>query len=274
MGIRKPFAVLCLSFLASFCLLSQSVDAPFVRLDSFPTPASSFRVDKLQQVYLLTPNDELIKVTAEGKELFRYSNNRLGQLKTIDSTDPFNLLLFFPDFQTAVLLDRTLSATAELGFIELNLPSVVAVATSADNAIWAYDNALHQLLKINAQGEILLQSNNLNQELAITPAPTFMVANPDFVFMNDPNQGILVFDQFGQYQKTIDVKGIEAFQLLQNRILFREKDGLTAYDLRSLLFSNITLPFLLSDGIQVVIQQNNYYFLHAGGMSHYGLRKR
>ena len=77
--------------------------------------------DKLQQLYVVTVDNDVIKFSPQGKELFRFTNNTLGELTHIDVTNPFSVLLYYPDYLTVYTLDRTLNKTGEFNFLELNL---------------------------------------------------------------------------------------------------------------------------------------------------------
>ena len=95
--------------------------------------------DKLQQLYIITTENEVIKYSPEGIELFRFSNNTLGDLTHIDITNPFSVLLYYPDFLTIYTLDRTLNKTGEFNLLDLNLTDVETVGMSNDNNVWLYD---------------------------------------------------------------------------------------------------------------------------------------
>ncbi|MDX1667566.1 MAG: hypothetical protein R3350_10065, partial [Saprospiraceae bacterium] len=218
----------------SLSAFGQKIDAaPYQPLFSLPVSASYFTVDRLGNIYLVTATNEVIKYDKSGRESFRYSNNTLGQLSMIDATDPFNLLLYYPDLQVAITLDRTLNPTGSFNLYQWDLVGVEAMATAVDNHLWIYDQLNFRLLKVDAQGQVLVESNDLSLVFSTLPRPSSMRARGNRVYLNDPAQGILVFDVFGQYLQTLPLKGITDFWFVKEQIAYQHKGHLYSYDLRS-----------------------------------------
>ena len=226
-----------------------------------------FTTDKLQRIYAVSASNELKQFDSAGKQLFHYSNNTLGDLQYIDTSNPFNLLLFYPEFQTVVTLDRTLSPTAELNLLNTGIGEASAVALSNDNQLWIYDMASLQLKKLNARGEVLLSSGDLSLGLPSPPRPIQIVAGRDRVYLNDPGLGLIVFNNFGQYLQTIPLRGITFFQVFEQHLIYRTKKGqVFTYHLQSLLSNPIQLSKdqLRSDCIN--IQAGLFYMLGKEGI--------
>ncbi|NUN99908.1 MAG: hypothetical protein HUU01_04755 [Saprospiraceae bacterium] len=171
-----------------------------------------FTSDRLLQTYVVTTSQELIKYNADGAEQFRYNNRRLGPLKLVDASNAFNILLYYPDYQTAITLDRTLNKTGEWNLLSFGFLNVPIVATAADNQLWLYDGVEQRLKKIGPDGVLLKQSDNLLQLLGFSLQPTCLVDQGNFIFLSDPARGILVFDAQGQYHAAIPLEGVNTFQ--------------------------------------------------------------
>lgn len=219
-----------------------------------------YTTDKLCNIYLIDANYEILKYTPEGKETFRYNNNRLDRPTFIDATDPFNILVFYPDYQTIILLDRTMTHTATLNFSDFDFFNVNAVAFSGDNKLWVYDELNFRLKKIDRNGKHIQVSDDLSLLLDTDFKPNFIVERELKVFVNDPDVGILVFDAFGQYVKKLDFKGLSDFQVSRNLLIFRDKNNkVQIFHLDSLL----TSPARLSESIPVGKIQYQTGFLYA-----------
>ncbi len=186
--------------------------------------AQFFEVDRLNQIYLVTAQNQLIKYDASGKRLFDFSDQTLGELTHIDVTDPFNVLLYYADYQTIVLLDRTLSIPKQLSLLDLDLFNVNVVALSRDNHIWLYDNNDFRLKKYNEQGRLLAQSVDLSLLLNVNLNPIDLKEVDGTVYLNDAALGILTFDLFGQFSSTIAIKGLQNIQIIDNKLIY-EEDG-------------------------------------------------
>ena len=240
-------------FLSLFFTMSHSLHA---QTDSITAVYSKilgktyfYTTDRLCNVYLINDNYEIVKYTPDGKETYRYSNTRLDRPTFIDATDPFNIMIFYPDYQTIILLDRTMTHTATLNFSDFDFFNVNAVAFSSDNKLWVYDELNFRLKKIDRNGKTIQESDDLSLLLYSDFKPNFIVERAQKVFVNDPEVGILVFDAFGQYVKTLDFKGLTDFQISRNLLIFRdEKDEAQIFQLSSLLTTPISLPALVPAG--------------------------
>ncbi|MEL6988264.1 MAG: hypothetical protein AAGK97_10580, partial [Bacteroidota bacterium] len=76
-----------------------------------------FAFDKLNQLYINTRQNELLKYGNVNNLEFRYSDYDLGDIEIIDVSNPLKILLYYADFQTIVFLDNNLS---EIERIKLN----------------------------------------------------------------------------------------------------------------------------------------------------------
>ena len=249
-------------FLLALPILAHSQSIPlsaYSPITQIPLQAKFITTDKLQQLYAVTPQNTVIKFTPDGREQYRFSNNTLGELGYVDATDPFNLLLYYPDYQLVVTLDRTLNQTASLHLLEAGVIQASAIGLGNDGNIWVYDEASFQLRQFSRRGEVLFESQNLSLVLPKAPQPIQLLARENFVYLNDPKQGILVFDTFGQYAKTIAIPDIMRFQVLDNRLIYKQDGQLQLYDLKSFRDATIALPEGVEAKDQVQIQQNRIF---------------
>lgn len=236
-------------------------DTAYTLIRDVATNAVYFTSDKLQQSYLVSPSNEVIKYDAQGKEVFRYNNNYLGQLKLIDATNPFNLLLYYPDYQTVITLDRTLSETGEINLFDLNIINVQAIGSSNDNNVWIYDDAAFKLKKIDQNGKVLLESDDLSLLLNQAPRPIQVKARENWVYLNDPELGILVFDNFGQYHKLLPFKDVAYFQIIGSQLIYAQREAFYNFNLQSLLTTNILLPTQAQNSQLISFQKDHLYIL-------------
>jgi len=208
---------------------------------------------------VVTEKNEVIKYSSEGKEIFRFTNNTLGELTHIDVTNPFTLLLYYPDFMTIYTLDRTMNKSGEFSLFDLNLTNVETVGMSNNNNVWIYDNVFYKIKKINRNGEILRESENLRNQLDINLQPNFILERENWLYVNDSELGILVFDIYGQYVKKLDVKNLSSFQVIDNQIIYQEKNELKSFHLQSLQTKIIDLPEGVKTEDQIIIQKNRLF---------------
>lgn len=237
----------------------------FQLIHTFPEQGTYFTVDKLQQVYLLTENNTIIKYTSDKIEAFRYNNNTRGPVGYIDATDPFNVLLFYPDFQAIASLDRTMNERAFLLLYNSNIINASAVALARDNNIWVYDQATFNLSKINAAGEILLSSDNLSAQLDHAPIITQMIARSNYVFLLSKEQGVFIFDNFGQFYQLLPFEGFDQMQVIDQTILLHKKGQSLIYYMERLKETYLPLPPITIDAISTYWHSGRFYSLMKDG---------
>jgi len=239
----------------------QSAPKPlnYTLLHTIDISSPVFSTDQLRNVYTVTRINEVIKYTPDSKIQFRYNNNTLGNLTFIDATDPFNLLLFYPDFRRVILLDRTLSETGAFDLFNLDVIDVPAVGISSDNNLWIYDDLKFNLKKIDRNGDILQESNNISLVLGKTLEPNFILERNNGLYVNDPEIGILIFDLFGNYTKTIDVKGLVQFQVIDEQLIYWQNGMLNVFNLKALQTRSMDLKLPPDQDQLVRIEKDRLY---------------
>jgi len=257
--LKLSWVICCLVWLTPQVGVGQGDTSALVLLYELKITAPLFTTDRLRNVYTVSKTNEVVKYNPEGLPQFRYNNNTLGDLGYVDATDPFNLLLFYPDFRTVVLLDRTLSESGRFDLYDLDVIDVPAVGISSDNNLWIYDDIKFNIKKINRNGAVLQESNNISMVLGKTLQPNFILERNNQLYVNDPELGILVFDLFGNYNKTLDIKGLEQFQVMDNQLIYQEEGKLLVYHLRSLQARSMDLHLPLKGTYQVRIEKDRLY---------------
>ncbi|PHN01191.1 hypothetical protein [Flavilitoribacter nigricans] len=219
-------------------------------------------LDQLGQLYTVNERNEILQYRADGSAGFRYNNNTLGRLGILDPTNPFAMLAYYPDFQTIILLDRTLNEQSRIALSTLGLIDIELVALGNDNFIWLYDAVDVQLKKLDREGNISFRSDRLNQLLQRIPRPDQLLALNTRLFLNDPELGILVFDQFGRYETTLPVLQAESLQLVNEDQLVYMQDGrVYSYDLRAFEASPVDLEIPCAQDCQLRIGKEKIYWL-------------
>lgn len=74
-------------------------------------------MDKLHQIYVITPDNNIIKYDENGDILYRYTNNYLGAPSLIDASNPIQILVYYPGLQTIVTLDVTLNEISRTNLV-------------------------------------------------------------------------------------------------------------------------------------------------------------
>lgn len=272
---RSSYIFLILIHLLVACGTTRDVAEKEPSISENPESAviEKIALDPLGQLYSVTSDNEIIQYRADGTVGFRYNNNKLGRLGEIDPGNPFNILLYYPDFQTIILLDRTLNEQTRIVLSELDLIDIELVALGADNLIWLYDAVDIQLKKLDQAGKISFRSDRLNQLLQDIPQPDQLLAFNTRLFLNDPGRGILAFDQFGRYETTLPVIGADNLQLIkEDRLLYTRKGKVYSYDLRAFRESLVDLNITCRENCQLLVGKEKIFWLENGQLQSRVLR--
>ena len=258
--------VLCFSGVFCQNIDSAKIENQYQLLYQLDIEALDFTTDKLQNIYYISPENEVVKLRPDGTEQFRYLNKTYGLPTYLDATNPFNLLLFYPDYQNVIVLDRTMNLAAQFNLFQLGLFGLEAVGMAGDGNLWAYDPVNFRLKKIGRTGSVILQSNDLSLELNRSFQPVFLTERDQQVFLNDPEQGILVFDVFGKYLKTLPILHTDHFQIVGGQLLFVADGQMQSFHLQSLLQSPIKLPAGISENSKLRVEKERLYVLDKEGL--------
>ncbi len=233
----------------------------------FPEKIKNFTTDNLGNVYTLTLDNQIVKYNPDGVEQFRYLNKTLGEPSLLDATNPFHLLLFFPQHQTVLTLDRTLTLSGQFNLLQMGFQGAKAVGMASDGQLWVYDEASFLLKKIKADGTVVVQSGDLSLAVGQSLHPVFLVEREQTVFLSDPSVGVLVFDAFGQYRKTLPLNHLSQFQVVDGQMIYLREGILWSYHLMALLEHNFSLHFDLKNATKVEVSNGQLYILEDGNLS-------
>lgn len=253
--------ILCMLF------LSPSVDGQtWTKVYSVPARGSSLSTDNLGNAYVIK-GDMITKYKDDGS-LFRiYSNKRLGTITSADVLNPLKIILFYRDFSRIVFLDNTVTENGNaLNLEDYQLELASLACASFDNGIWLYDPVRYLLVRYNQQLQETVRITNLNQILGYAPQPNFLMEYENVLYMNDPQQGILKFDIFGTYLSTIPIKGLEKFQVSDERLIYlRGGNEMNVFGLKTLQSDTLKVPTM--DHIDARWWKNRLYLLRKDSLT-------
>ncbi|MCU0345753.1 MAG: hypothetical protein MUC59_02340 [Saprospiraceae bacterium] len=138
---------------------------------------------------------------------------------------------------------------------------------ASDGALWVYDEASFLLKKITADGTVAVQGNDLSLSVGRSLHPNFLLEREQTVFVSDPAVGVLVFDVFGQYRKTLPLLGLTEFQVMDDQLIYGKDGQLWSFHLTALLERPFTLPFELKAGCKLRVANGWVFVLESGTLT-------
>lgn len=235
---------------------------------TYPLEAEVFvGVDEFKSFYYINDNI-LYKKTAD--KLFSYSNIELGKLSMVNIQNPFKVILFYADFNAAIILDNNLNElTQKLDFTKETLVNnVTFITASSQTNIWLYanDNKLH------------LYNYQLKKEIFQTQPITFY--NKTFIPKNVVSsykniwilskKGVLEFNEYGIF--------IRAYNIIDANSIFPYQKGFI-YNIDGSFFYNDLTKFIpieldhKTQAISAYINSSNMFIYDGTHVHEYQIKR-
>lgn len=189
-------------------------------------------VDKLGKIYQITDNS-VIKYTNKGKLITNYSILNNGEITSIDTKNPLQSLLFFKQQQEAIILDNMLGEANSINFTDYFEWIDLVCTSNRDNALWLYNITNQELLKTDINLNVITKSSNLAQILSLDLKPSQLMEVNETVYLFDEDNGLILFDIFGNYKKKIVLKNAEKIFIDNNIVYYLTNNSIYSYNLKS-----------------------------------------
>ena len=214
--------------------------------------AQNIAVDPQGYVYAI--NDaSLYKYAPDGKLLYSYNNNLLGNISSIDVDNPLKIMLFYRDAGSILFLDDKLAPIGDLVDLFSKGLTTISLATySTKNELILYDESNTDLIFLDFY---FREKERIHYDFKDFQPILLTNINEKMTVMQDPRQGIFFFDNFGTFEKNIAVLSAYPIQILKDRILYINNNQLNSYSYLQLEWN--PLCDLAEKTIQVLIYQNN-----------------
>ncbi len=225
----KPVFTIVLLF---SCLMAVAQkDSSLTLLRTHSGDIASVALDNLDNLYLVSSSGQIKKLNSRGDSVAVFNGVRnFGPLQSIDVTNPLKPLLFYKDFSTVVVLDRLLSRRTSLDLRRFNVLQPSAIGLSYDNNIWVFDQFDNKLKKMDEGGNLLLQTTDFRQLFNQTLSPQRIINDGGLVYLADSTEGIFVFDNYGAFQRRIDLKGWRSLDVWSGRLVRLSNGGIAVYN--------------------------------------------
>jgi hypothetical protein len=235
---------------------------------------SDFSVDNLGNIYVITSENQLKKLSATGDSIAVYNDvRRFGRLHFIDVTNPLKLVLFYRDFATIVILDRMLNVRNTIDLRKQNIFQPGAIALAYDNNIWVYDEQAARLKRIADDGSLVAETNDLRLVFDSVPSPRHIADQNSLVYIYDSTLGVYMFDYFGTLKNRVQLRGLADFDVMGNIIYGRTGDKLISYQSGSLSIKEHQMPAYPGEIKKMKTGGTKIYILGTAGLAVYDMKE-
>jgi len=165
----------------------------------------------------------------KGDSLAAFNSRRHGSISHVDATNPYEILVFFSDYNLILFLDNYLSDNGnDIDLQKLGYDQISNACKSRANGIWIYDVIQQRAIHLNDNYVMDKQTLNLSQWFneRITPNLILEFNNQLFISSDD---ALFVFDHFGTFKRKIPVKNVKEFQIVNEEIRYWKDQKYCSY---------------------------------------------
>lgn len=197
------------NYLITFCFFfggfAFAQDLNFSFLKERPLKADVFfGVDQFDNTYYGLDN-VLYKTTPS--KTYQYQNLALGTISSVSIYNPLEIVVFYRDFNTVVILDKALNEIQKIPFLNKN---ITLVAKAGKNQLWLYNDDDQQLELYNYQTKTTIAKSQ-PQGIVL---PFELKATANFAWIETFDK-LLVFNNYGNLVNTYTFD-FDDFTLLNN----------------------------------------------------------
>lgn len=199
-----------------------------------PRPVDFF-LDPLGKEYYLLSDGQLTTSNRLGQNDFIFFDSSLGVPDVTDVTNPFAILLYYADYGTLVVLDRTLNEISRLELFDLtNIDQPTAIARATDNGIWLFDSWDYRLKLLDQRSNLSQQSNDLRLSIQAADPPTRIYVYQNLVFLHySEEQRMAQFTNYGRFERWIDLPPAKHYGWYGGRLLGQAEEEIWIWDVRT-----------------------------------------
>jgi hypothetical protein len=251
-------------YIPGLLALQANAQSDFKFIGKLEIVCTQFTIDPLGNIYIINGLN-IQKYNKDLQKIADYSNAFLGNISFIDASDPLRILLYYREFNQAVWLDNFFQEIRSPVLLDdLGVEQAMLICSSSMNGFWIFNQLNNQLQYFDNNLNKIHESIRLNP-LTGEEKPVAMTEKNRMVYLNFPGTGILTFDQFGTYSRTLPIFPDLYFQVTDESILYLQKDTFKRYDLKTYKEEIIKLPE--TENINsVMIRADNLFILEMDGI--------
>jgi hypothetical protein len=255
MTAKKILFIMIINF---FCFSIQSQEViSAVKQSEIKTMSDNFLGFDNQKNNYFIKNNILIKNSPS--LTYQYNNLSLGKITNVDFQNPLQIVVFYKNFNTVVLLDNQLNEIKKIDFnLESTPLTIEAVALSSQNQIWIYDGISSKIGLYNVNTYTFKWISTMLENPI-----TYYESDYTHLYWTDMNLNLYRISIYGSIEKLGTLPKFDAVQLTKNgNAIYTTEDKLFYYDLTSKTSIKITTDekiiskFFFKDGILSIFTQN------------------
>lgn len=255
MTAKKILFILIINFLC-FSLQSQEVIPAVKQSDTQLTCDIFLGFDNQKSIYSLKNN--ILTKNSDGIN-YQYNNLSLGKISNVDFQNPLQIVVFYKNFNTVVLLDNQLNEIKKIDFNLQSTPiTIEAVALSSQNQIWIYDSISSKIGLYNVNTDTFKWISTMLENPIL-----YYESDYTHFYWTDINLNLYRISIYGTIEKLGILPKFDAIQLTKDgNSIYQIEHQLYYYNVTSKSSNKIAIDekiiskFFFRDGILSIFTQN------------------
>lgn len=224
-----------------FVLFLLTISSGFVFEQTIPTTGMQVDVDELGNLYF-AQSRRIEKRDANGKLLFQTADLNYGEITNLDLTNPLMPFVYYREQAKVVFFDNTLSEQGAIDLFEKGFLQVEYVCGSRGDSFWLWDARMSELVRVDRQFKTISSTGNLGVLLGLTIVPSQLIERGSSVYLVDKENGVLVFDVYGNYRTRLLIKSPHPMKVVDESLIYVLDDQLHILDRGWVEEQSVNLP--------------------------------
>ncbi len=226
-------------------MLPLRAQSPLEAVRSIPLGvAAHASLDRNGHLFVADERGNIDKYTLEGQPLLHYSPQKVAVPDLLEAWFTLRIFAFYQEYQEYLVLDRFLNNSPLVRFAPDAVGFARSATLAADNLIWVFDDSDFSLKKYDPQTRQNVLVSPLALQLESTDVQVgFMREYQNQLYVSDESNGLLVFDNLGNYRKRLPFAGLAHFGFVGNELYFLRGSEVIFFHLYN--FQERTVPLVL-----------------------------
>ncbi len=235
-------------------------------------PSGKLHTDHTGNVYFVDDH-RIIKLETASGNTFEYGSLSAGTISSADVSNPFQILVFYRDFNRIMFLNNKLAPLrGEIDMSDLGIDKAILAASSGQGGFWVFSDRDNRIVYFDQQLQRSHQSMIISSLADSGNQPVYLTESRNRLYLHVPLEGIMVFDRFASYLKTIPYAGPSRFRVVDGQIIYFYKGDLLNLNFEAGKISKIYMPpDVQADYAD--IQPERMYILSEGRIYSYRVRQ-
>ncbi len=241
---------LTLAILIAF--FSYTTDTPY---KAIPIKSTKISTDIFQHIYV-QHLQMLQKLDTNGNVLYSFSNAQMGNIHSIDVSNPLQILIFYKEPQTLLILNNTLSPLSHpIYFDHLQLFDVRAVCSSSHGGFWVYDANQTQLMLFNSKLENIYKGTKL-----FIDNISGMIEYQHTVIIISENTGYWKFNIKGELMEFVPVPDLKKIIVYKNQLVLVKKNEIEFTNQKKIILPISSNNIAILKNTLIIVQNDSLKF--------------